>query len=69
MLTGIPCSGKTCRANTLKEFFEKEHKKSVVIISENEIIKNRLEYDDVFLGKILTLFECYIIIYLFIVFV
>lgn len=51
MLTGIPCSGKTSRANTIKDFFETEHAKSVFIVSENEIIKSRPGYEDVFLGK------------------
>ncbi|KAJ1527235.1 hypothetical protein ONE63_008761 [Megalurothrips usitatus] len=38
VITGIPASGKSTRAAQLKEYFEKEHQKTVHIVSENEVI-------------------------------
>ncbi|XP_045457620.1 protein KTI12 homolog [Melitaea cinxia] len=38
ILCGTPVSGKTTRANQLKEFFEKTHNKHVDIVSEEETI-------------------------------
>ncbi|KPJ10957.1 Protein KTI12-like [Papilio machaon] len=38
IICGTPVSGKTTRANELKEFFEKKHGKRVEIISEEEAI-------------------------------
>lgn len=38
IMTGIPCSGKTTRANELKNFFETKKNKKVEIISEEEAI-------------------------------
>ncbi|KAJ3645038.1 hypothetical protein Zmor_022728 [Zophobas morio] len=37
VITGVPSSGKTTRANELKQFFEK-NKKQVFVVSENEQI-------------------------------
>ncbi|VVC89682.1 protein KTI12 homolog [Leptidea sinapis] len=39
IICGTPVSGKTTRANELKEFFEKTHNKQVNIVSEDEAIK------------------------------
>lgn len=44
ILCGTPVSGKTTRANQLKEFFEKTHNKRVDIVSEEEAII-KLGYD------------------------
>ncbi|XP_026280523.1 protein KTI12 homolog [Frankliniella occidentalis] len=38
VITGIPASGKTTRASQLKEYLEKELKKTVHVVSENEVI-------------------------------
>ncbi|KAK3930512.1 Protein KTI12-like protein [Frankliniella fusca] len=38
VITGIPASGKTTRAMQLKDYLEKELKKTVHIVSENEVI-------------------------------
>ncbi|XP_013185913.1 protein KTI12 homolog [Amyelois transitella] len=39
IICGTPVSGKTTRAKELKEYFEKQHSKSVAIVSEDESIK------------------------------
>ncbi|XP_026483629.1 protein KTI12 homolog [Vanessa tameamea] len=44
IICGTPVSGKTTRANEVKEFFEKTHKKQVDIVSEDETIL-KLGYD------------------------
>lgn len=38
IICGTPVSGKTCRVVELKKFFEIEHKKAVVIVSEDQAI-------------------------------
>ncbi|XP_034241961.1 protein KTI12 homolog [Thrips palmi] len=38
LITGIPSSGKSTRAAQIKEYLEKEHNKTVHIVSENEVI-------------------------------
>lgn len=38
IICGCPVSGKTTRAKELKEYFEKEHKKQVEVISEEDAI-------------------------------
>lgn len=43
VLTGYPASGKSTRAYQLKEYFTKADK-TVVIVSENDIAKNRSVY-------------------------
>lgn len=40
VLVGCPASGKSSRAQELKDYFEIEKEKAVHVISENEIIKN-----------------------------
>lgn len=44
IICGTPVSGKTYRANEIKDFFTIVHNKSVEIISEDEAIK-KLGYD------------------------
>lgn len=44
VITGIPCSGKTTRTLQLKEYFEKEVKKRVDIITEIDVI-SKTGYD------------------------
>ncbi|CAH0716972.1 unnamed protein product, partial [Brenthis ino] len=40
IICGTPVSGKTTRANEIKQFFEETHKKQVEIVSEQETIVN-----------------------------
>lgn len=44
LLTGFPASGKSTRAQQLKEYFIKVSGKNVVLLSENDIVKNKLVY-------------------------
>lgn len=44
IICGTPVSGKTTRAYELKQFFETQHRKTVDIVSEDEIIV-KLGYD------------------------
>lgn len=39
IICGCPASGKTTRANELREFFEVQKEKVVHVISENEIVR------------------------------
>ena len=51
VITGVPSSGKTTRANELKEFFEK-NKKQVFVVSENEqITKANFEKNQFYSGN------------------
>ena len=40
VITGIPSSGKSKRASQLKEYLEQDHKKTVHIVSDNEVISS-----------------------------
>lgn len=40
IICGCPASGKTTRANELREFFEVQKGKIVHVISENEIVRS-----------------------------
>lgn len=40
IICGCPASGKTTRANELREFFEVQKKKVVHLVSENEITRS-----------------------------
>lgn len=52
IITGTPCSGKTTRANELKEFFETKKGKKVEIISEEEAItKANFDKNAFYAGK------------------
>lgn len=52
LITGLPCSGKSRRAEELKEKFKLKHPdREVVIVSENDFINQRPDFGDVFLGK------------------
>ena len=44
LLTGYPSSGKTTRAQQLKEYFSTVVGKNVVVLSENDIVKNKHIY-------------------------
>jgi tRNA uridine 5-carbamoylmethylation protein Kti12 len=44
LLTGYPSSGKTTRAQQLKEYFSTVVGKSVVLLSENDVVKNKHIY-------------------------
>lgn len=44
IICGTPVSGKTTRANQIKDFFENKHKKNVEIISEEDSI-TKLGYE------------------------
>lgn len=51
-MTGTPCSGKTTRANELKNYFETEKGKKVEIISEEEmIVKATFDKNTFYAGK------------------
>jgi len=52
LITGLPSSGKTKRAEELKEKFTKLHpERQVVIVSENNLINQRPDFNDVFLSN------------------
>lgn len=44
LLTGFPASGKSTRAQQLREYFSTIVGKNVVLLSENEIVKNKHIY-------------------------
>ncbi|EFX81646.1 hypothetical protein DAPPUDRAFT_196010 [Daphnia pulex] len=46
LLTGFPSSGKTTRAQQLKEYFSTVVGKNVVLLSENDVVKNKQIYSD-----------------------
>lgn len=51
VLTGVPCSGKTTRANELKKYFE-ELGKDVIVVSEEEAYKKaKFDKNIFFSGK------------------
>ncbi|BES97168.1 Hypothetical protein NTJ_09982 [Nesidiocoris tenuis] len=41
LMVGLPCSGKTTRANEIKTFLEKECSTDVHVISENDVLRSR----------------------------
>lgn len=41
LLTGFPASGKSTRAYQLKEYFSTVVGKNVLLLSENDIVKNK----------------------------
>ncbi|KAK9502495.1 hypothetical protein O3M35_011265 [Rhynocoris fuscipes] len=41
LIVGLPCSGKTTRAKEIQKFFTETYKKSVHIVSENDVITNK----------------------------
>lgn len=56
VITGIPASGKSTRAAQIKEYLEKEHNKTVHIVSENEVITStNLNKNALYLGNFLNL--------------
>jgi tRNA uridine 5-carbamoylmethylation protein Kti12 len=44
LLTGFPSSGKTTRAQQLKEYFSTVVEKNVVLLCENDVVKNKQIY-------------------------
>ncbi len=44
LLTGFPASGKSTRAQQLKEYFSSCAGKNVMVLSENDIVKNKQIY-------------------------
>lgn len=40
IIVGCPASGKSTRAQQIKEFFETQKEKTVHVVSENEIVKS-----------------------------
>jgi len=46
-MTGIPSSGKTRAANLLKSYLEEEKGCNVVLVSENNIIRDQGDKNDV----------------------
>lgn len=53
LITGFPCSGKTTRANEIKEYFEKNHNSNVVLINEEVLsIKKDEAYKGFYYNKI-----------------
>ena len=44
VMVGIPCSGKTKRANQIREYMEEEHKQEVQIINEEFLGMSKAEY-------------------------
>lgn len=44
LLTGFPASGKSTRAQQLKDYFTNVLEKNVILLSENEVVKNKQVY-------------------------
>ena len=44
VMVGIPCSGKTKRANQISEYMQEEHKQDVQIINEEFLGLSKAEY-------------------------
>ena len=52
VITGLPASGKSTRAAQIKEYLEKEHNKTVHIVSDNEVITaSNLSKNALYLGN------------------
>ncbi|XP_018326124.1 protein KTI12 homolog [Agrilus planipennis] len=48
ILTGIPCSGKTTRAEELRKYFEEQGRDVIIISEQNEIAKAGFEKNNVY---------------------
>nr|CAG4651170.1 EOG090X0A11 [Simocephalus serrulatus]SVE94379.1 EOG090X0A11 [Simocephalus serrulatus] len=46
LLTGFPASGKSTRAQQLKNYFTNVLEKNVILLSENDVVKNKQVYSD-----------------------